>query len=664
MGLKGRWVTPLLALIVATGAFAQPQAPLPKPGPVATPTSVASQPASPATLDRRDLETWLDGFMPYAIQRGDIPGAVVAVVKDGQPILVKGYGLSDTSKRALVTPDTLFRPGSVSKLFTWTAVMQLVAAGKLDLDTDVNTYLDFKIPPRPDGPITLRRLMTHTPGFEEAVQGLISDDPKRLQPLDQTVKTWVPTRIYPAGSTPAYSNYGAALAGYIVERVSGEPFAQYVEHHIFSPLGMASSSFRQPLPANLRPQMSGAYEHGAGKAEGYELINASPAGALASSGADMARFMIAHLQDESGANRLLPQAYAKMMHRTYAPGIGPLNRMALGFYESNMNGRRIVSHGGDTQWFHSDLNLFIDDGVGIYVSVNSPGSQGAAHILRGALLRGFADRYFPGPPDLRRVSPEMAKAHAALMAGTYENSRTSRDNFASIADIIQPTQVAPGPDNTLISSGAVGVNGQPVIWREAEPFVWHDAAGKLTLAATVKDGKVVRFSTDDRSAFMIYQPAPWTRSAGWLVPALGAAAGALALTALLWPVTVLVRWKYGARFALKGWEAHSYRAVRIGAIAALVVPAGWAAVLVFGLLQLDFFGPAAAPWLLILGLLGPVLLLAALAAALWDAWQIWSRRKGWRSWFARLWSVVLVASVAMVCWTAVVFHLYGPTTHY
>ena len=663
MGFKRRWLSTLLAL-VATSAFAQPLAPLPKPGPAPAASSVPSAPPAVGTLDRKDLEAWLDGFMPYAIGRGDIPGAVVAVVKDGQPILVKGYGLSDTAKRSLVTPDTLFRPGSVSKLFTWTAVMQLVAEGKLDLDKDVNSYLDFKIPARPDGPITLRRLMTHTAGFEETVQGLISDDPKRIESLGDTLKKWVPTRIYPAGTTPAYSNYGAALAGYIVERTSGEPFAQYVEHHIFAPLGMASSSFRQPLPANLQPRMSSGYETGDGKAKGYELINASPAGALASSGADMAQFMIAHLADESGANRLLPQAYSRMMHRTYAPGIGPLNRMALGFYEANVNGRRVVSHGGDTEWFHSDLNLFIDDGVGIFVSVNSPGREGAAHLLRGALLREFADRYFPAAPDLRRVTPAMAKAHAAVMAGTYETSRTSRDNFISLADLISPIKAAAGPDGTLTVSGFIGLNGQPVVWHETQPFVWRDAAGKRMLAATVKDGKVVRFSTEDRSAFMIYQPSPSGRSAAWLAPALAAAAIALLLTALLWPVAVLVRRKYGARFELTGADAQSHRAAKIAAVAAVAVAAGWAALLLIGLSDLDLFGPPAAPWLLLLGLVGPIVLLASLLAAVWDAWRVWSRRTGWRSWFARLWSAVLVGSIVVICWTAVAFHLYGPTTHY
>jgi hypothetical protein len=302
--------------------------------------------------------------------------------------------------------------------------------------------------------------------------------------------------------------------------------------------------------------------------------------------------------------------------------------------------------------------------VGLYVSVNSPGREGAAHVLRGALLRGFADRYFPAAPGTSRVAPAVAKAHAALMAGTYENSRTSRDNFASLADFIGETTVAPGPDNTVIVSDFVGVNGQPVKWRETEPFVWHDAAGARTMAAEVKDGKVVRFSTDDRSAFMVYQPAPFGRSASWLMPALCAAAAALFLTAILWPVAVFARRKYGARFALEGGEATSYRAVRIGAIGALAVAGGWGALLVLGLMQLDLFGPPAAPWLLLLGLLGPVVLLAALLAALWDAWQIWTRRKGWRSWFARLWSLVLVASTVVIAWVAVVFHLYGPTSHY
>src|ERR1700749_933485 len=182
--------------------------------------SISSPPAHP--LERADLEPWLDGFMPYAIERGDVAGAVVAVVKNGEVIFAKGYGLADVEKHTPVDAErTMFRPGSVSKLFTWTAVMQLVEQGKLDLDHDVNEYLDFKIPARADGPITLRDIMTHTPGFEEQIRSLIVDDPKQLIPLKAYAERSTPVRIFKAGSTPAYSNYATALAGYIVERVSG-----------------------------------------------------------------------------------------------------------------------------------------------------------------------------------------------------------------------------------------------------------------------------------------------------------------------------------------------------------------------------------------------------------------------------------------------------------
>jgi hypothetical protein len=192
-------------------------------------------------------------YMPYALHVGDIAGAVVAVVKDGKVLTERGYGYSDVEKRAPVDPKrTLFRPGSVSKLVTWTAVMQLVEQGKIDLDADVNQYLDFKIPPRDGKPVTMRNIMQHTAGFEEQAKGVLSDDPN-APGFEALLKQWVPHRVFPAGSTPAYSNYGASLAGYVVQRLSGEPFNAYVEKHIFAPLDMQLSTFRQPLPANLAP---------------------------------------------------------------------------------------------------------------------------------------------------------------------------------------------------------------------------------------------------------------------------------------------------------------------------------------------------------------------------------------------------------------------------
>ncbi|WP_366926181.1 serine hydrolase domain-containing protein, partial [uncultured Sphingomonas sp.] len=258
------------------------------------------------------MNGWLDGFLPYALARGDIPGAVVVVVRDGQIVTQRGYGFADVAKGRRVDPrTTLFRPGSISKLFTWTAVMQQVERGKLNLDTDVNRYLDFTIPAYEGRPVTLRNIMTHTAGFEEQVKDIIVTDPKKALGYEELLKRWVPHRVYAPGTTPAYSNYATSLAGYIVQRVSGQPFDTYVERNIFAPLQMTRSSMRQPLPANLRPLMSLGYAPGQEEPIGFEFVGPAPAGSLSSTGEDMARFMIAHLQNGAG---LLQPRTAQLMH--------------------------------------------------------------------------------------------------------------------------------------------------------------------------------------------------------------------------------------------------------------------------------------------------------------------------------------------------------------
>ncbi|HEX5692991.1 MAG TPA: serine hydrolase domain-containing protein, partial [Arenimonas sp.] len=350
-------------LLGASLALAAPATP--PTGPVALPSpeetldadEPAVQEAAPDTsvpddtaprLTRRDLEAWLDGFMPYALDRGDIAGAVVVVVKDGEVLLQKGYGWADLAERTPVDPEqTLFRPGSVSKLFTWTAVMQLVEQGKLDLDEDVNTYLDFEIPPREGEPVTLRHIMTHTAGFEEQIRGLIASDPEDIVPLGEALKHWVPERIYAPGTTPAYSNYATALAGYIVERVSGQSFDDYIESKVLHPIGMRDSSFRQPLPPELLSRMSLGYAQASdGEPKPYEFISLAPAGSLAATGADMGKFMIAHLQDgRFGDAQLFSPETARQMHSTATSTIGPLNKMMLGFYETSINGHRAIAHG-------------------------------------------------------------------------------------------------------------------------------------------------------------------------------------------------------------------------------------------------------------------------------------------------------------------------------
>ena len=639
----------------ALPAAAQQSPTLAPPAKLETQTPVAPSTAG-AVLTRADAEAWLDGFMPYALQRGDVAGAVVVVVKDGQVLLQKGYGYSDVAKRAPVDPErTLFRPGSVSKLLTWTAVMQLVEQGRLDLDRDVNAYLDFKIPDGPGGPVTLRHILTHTAGFEEQAKSIMGTDPKGVEPLGAFLKRWTPERIYPAGSTPAYSNYATALAGYIVERASGMSFDDYVDRNVLGRLGMTHSSFRQPLPARLKPLMSKGYALASEPAKPYEMVGPAPAGSLAATGADMARFMIAHLNDGAyGSAQILKPETARLMHGTPLTVVPPLNRMLLGFYETNVNGRRVIAHGGDTQWFHSYLHLYLDDGVGLFVSVNSAGRDGAASAIRSALFEQFSDRYLPGPAPDGQVDAKTAAAHAAMIAGLYDNSRRSASNLLASTNLIGQVEVVANADGTIATPGLQNLAGQPRKWREIAPFVWREIGGEQRLAAVVDNGRVVRFSFDEVSPFMVFEPTPWWQSSAWLLPLFLAGLGALALTALQWPVAALVRRRYAAKLALGPQELRAYRLMRGAALAVVATVLGWAATMGAALSDFTLLGPGLDPVFWLLQFLALVVFVGAAVIALWHAWVVWRAK---RTWFSRLWSILLALATLVVLWVGVAFHL-------
>jgi len=623
----------------------------------------AATAAATPELTRADVEAWLDGFLGFALPRGNIAGAIVVVVKDGQVLLQKGYGYADVDKKTPVDPEaTLFRPGSISKLFTWTAVMQQVEQGKLELDADVTRYLDFGIPPGPNGtPIRVRDLMTHTPGFEESIKELIVEDPSRIAPNGEVLKRWVPERIYEAGKVPAYSNYATGLAGYLVERVSGMSFDDYLDQHIFGPLGMAHSTFRQPLPEALKAGMSQGYEDASGEPQDYEIINLAPAGALAATGSDMARFMIAHLQKGAlGEARILSEETAIRMHGTPNTIVPGINRMLLGFYETNTNGRRVISHGGDTQYFHSDLQLYIDDGVGYYISFNSGGKEGAAGPLRAAFYRQFSDRYLPGPGPDGKVDEKLAEEHARAMAGTYIISRRAESSLISILNILQPLKVVINEDKTISLTLLRGLNGEPKKFREISPWLWVDTDGKATLAAQVEDGRVIRFSADFFAPFMFFDRAP-AKAAGWVMPAAAASLVALLLTVLVWPVAALVRRHYQVKLPYAGAEAKAYRWVRIGALAVLVAFGTWLGLVLMMLSDLEMLSPRMDLWLTLLHVLGSIAVFAGLALALW---HLSALLKAKRRWLGKIWAVVLAGATAMLAWIAVSYHLVGFGTNY
>ena len=624
-----------------------------------------AEPSGAVALTREDVEAWLDGYMPYALQSGDVAGAVVVVVKDGQVLAQKGYGYADLKTRKPVDPElTLFRPGSISKLFTWTAVMQQVEQGKLDLDADVNGYLDFQIPPRDGQPVTLRNIMTHTAGFEEQLKGLMGEaGGEPVMPFGERLKNWVPERIFAPGATPAYSNYATALAGYIVQRVSGVPFDDYIEQNIFSPLGMQHSSFRQPLPEPLEPMMSSGYHLASeGEAKPFEIVGVSPAGSLSASGADMAKFMIAHLQNGAfGSARILQEDTAKQMHGTALTILPRVHRMLLGFYEQNYNGHRALGHGGDTNWFHSDLHLFIDDGVGVYISVNSSGKGGASSNIRATLLEQFADRYLPGPTLDGKVDEKTAAEHARMMAGVYENSRRIESSFFSLLGLAGPIKVIANPDDTISVTLALNLAGAPIKWREVESFVYRDADGKALLSAEVKDGQVVRFSFDGLSPFMMFDRMPVSRSPGWLVPMLVIGSISLLLTSLAWPVSALVRRHYGVAYGLSGEDAKAHRWVRIAATAALVIMIGWAITIGQFMSNLTLLSESSDGWVWLMQLLSLVVFVGGAALGTWNAWVV---VRSPRKWYAKFWAVLLALSLLLLLYIALTFDLIAFDVNY
>ena len=663
--MRAIWIVAALLGFTLAGPVSAQVPELAKPQAAAASQSPSVQVPPPTdagrpVLTHADLEAWLDGYMPYALQTGDIAGAVVVVVKDGEVLLQKGYGYADLAKRTPVDPARhLFRPGSISKLFTWTAVMQLVEQGKLDLDADLNQYIDFKVPPRDGKPATLRQVMTHTAGFEEQIRGLISSNPDEIVPLEDALKRWVPERIHEPGTTPAYSNYATALAGYIIERVSGETFDDYIDRHIFAPLGMAHSSFRQPLPAALLANMSKGYERASdGKPKGYEFISLAPAGSLAATGADMAKFMIAHLQDGAyGDARILAAATARKMHTTGQASVGPLNRMMLGFYETSLNGHRAISHGGDTVWFHSDLQLFLDDGIGIFVSMNSSGRDGAPLVIRDNLSEGFADRYLPGPPAPKAaVSAADAKLHAQQIAGAYGSSRRPDSNFMSLLNMLGAVKVFPNEDGTIGVSMALDASGAPKKWREIAPYVWQDVASGDRLAADVVDGEVTRFSMEPYAAIMVFQRLPWWKSPGLVLPLLALSLLALLATVLAWPLSAFARRHYGVPYRLSGSDARAHRIARIAALAVLVVTIGAFGLVLFMMSDLERLGPGSDILVNVMRLLALVVLPLGALAALWNCWQVLrSRRRRW----AKAWSIVLALACLVLLWIGISHHLPG-----
>jgi hypothetical protein len=377
----------------------------------------------------------------------------------------------------------------------------------------------------------------------------------------------------------------------------------------------------------------------------------------------MAHFMIAHLQNgEYNGKRILEEKTAKMMHDTALTLLPPLNRMELGFFETNINGREVIAHLGDTQDFHTSLHLFLNENTGFYVSFNSAGKEGAAHHLRLALFADFADRYFPGPPHpTARVDEATAKQHAQMLAGNWIASRGSQTTFLSFIGLIGQTKVAVGEKGELVVPDLKDLAGKPIKWIETTPFVWFDPNGHDQLAAKVVDGKVERWSFSLVAPFDVYLRPGTARDGAWLTPALSVSLAVLVLTVLFWPINAIVRRRFRSRLELPTPAFKAYRAGKIGALLSLAAFLAWVLSIVSMFGDLNKTTSAFDPILRFCQFFGLIGFFGGFALVLWNLWAVWTGR---RRWPAKLWSVLLVLAAFVVLWTALVFHLISFGVNY
>lgn len=431
-----------------------------------------------------ELEGFLDELLSSQMAENHIPGASVAVVQDGRLFFAKGYGYANLEQQTpLDAHQTLMRVGSIAKLFTWTAVMQLVEQGKLDLSADVNTYLaDVTIPATYPAPITLAHLLTHTAGFEERQSGITVSSADNLVPLGTYLASAMPARIFPPGTVTAYSNYGTALAGYIVERVSGQPFAQYVQQYVFAPLGMRHSTFAQQPPPELAAELAVSYDRYDNTYHPlpFEYFQSAPAGGLSATATDIAQFMIAQLQDgRLGDARILQPATAQDMHRQHFTNDPRVNGMAYGFVEMTLNGQRLLMHSGSTnnEMFHSLLVLLPAQRSGLFVSYNSAGGRAAKWLL----LQAFLDRYYPAAVPTTPAPPADFAQRAGQFAGSYQSTRsaaTTIEKIGGLFGMVATAQVTASDEGYLTIAG---LSKEPTQWVEVAPLMFQQVGGRETV---------------------------------------------------------------------------------------------------------------------------------------------------------------------------------------
>jgi CubicO group peptidase (beta-lactamase class C family) len=445
---------------------------------------------------------WLDELLTDQLGRHEIPGAAVAWVEKGETRLTRGYGWADVTAQRKVDDKTLFRIGSVTKLFVWTALWQLAERGKFDLEDDVDKHLcGLTVPTGYGDAITVRQLMDHTAGWESRRRGTYARNEAELLPLPSLVERDMPPRVRAPGRVESYSNYGTCLAARVVECASGMAFERYLAEHTLEPLGLRETTMQQPLAPDKLSARGYAARDGAFVEQPFELIRMAPAGAMSASARDMAAFMSALLGSAPGW--MTSETLHRMRRGSHVPS-PLLGGLAHGFFVVNRNGLRVLWHGGDTVLFHSLMMVVPERALGVFVTYNAPGGVAAYRELMNAVL----DRIGPEPaPPTSNWRPPPA------IAGAYRSSRVATATYEKLEALSGDLEVS------LLETG-ISASGRA--WTPIAPWAFQEANGHDRLVFQVDEqGHVerVRMASRPMQTFervSLLEAASTHRTAAWV----------------------------------------------------------------------------------------------------------------------------------------------------
>jgi CubicO group peptidase (beta-lactamase class C family) len=518
----------------------------------------AEQAASPpGASELPGLEAFVDGVIDGYMQKDKIAGVEVAIVRNGELLLLKGYGIDAVEPVQRVDPTrSLFRIGSISKTFTWLALLQLAERGQLELTDPVNQHLPDELDIPDEGfeePIRIIDLMNHTAGFEDSIQHLFRAEGSPLLPLSQHLQKYRPHRVREPGRLMAYSNYGSALAGAIVASVSGMPFEDYIERNILEPLGMTSTTFRESyppapdLPAPMSEELARRraenieWRQGAWQAIAHEhIVSMAPAGSAVSTAADMARYMIALLDPEvmAGAGVLRADTVMRLREPTFqsAPGMPAVHH---GFFNLPLGTTRPVgfdnlSHNGATLHFTSLMTVIPDltvapvfeepgegedtatdalmaqqEGLvsggtlGIFVTTNSSLGMRLAMQLPEHLLT----RYFAGAGRGARSAAVDDRAPVQQYVGQYRSARRSYTKLEKILSLAS-LPISVSTEGELVAA----ILGEPARFVPIGEDLVRQTNGDVTLAfLRDEDGRITHVVTPGGAMARIgfFQSLPW-----------------------------------------------------------------------------------------------------------------------------------------------------------